>query len=124
MILADSSIWVDHFRAGDAHLQALLDGEEVIIHPFVIGELSLGHIPRYDDVMVMLGDLPNIVKADDNEVRHMIRSKTLFGTGIGYVDAHLLASVFLSAGHALWTRDKKLHKMAHSLGIAMPSHLH
>jgi len=124
MILVDTSIWVDHFRSGDRDLQALLHAENIIIHPFVIGELSLGHIPTYDDIMEMLTDLPAITVADDPEVRLMIRGKNLFGTGVGYVDAHLLASVFLSPAHKLWTRDKRLHAAAHALGVAMPAYLH
>lgn len=124
MILVDSSIWIDHFRVGDAKLFALLTAEEVIAHPFVIGELSLGHIPAYDDVMDMLSDLPAITAADDREVRHMIRSNRLFGKGIGYVDAHLLASLRLTAGHALWTRDKRLHAIAQAFGIAASIDLH
>jgi predicted nucleic acid-binding protein len=124
MILVDSSIWVDHFRAGDTHLYALLKAEKIIIHAFVIGELSLGHIPRYDEIMTMLTDLPTIPTADDAEVRHMIRSNKLFGKGIGYVDTHLLASVLLSARHTLWTRDKRLHGIASTFGVAMPILLH
>ncbi|MET3854057.1 PIN domain-containing protein [Rhizobium sp. OAE497] len=124
MILIDSSIWIDHFRAADDYLDALLRSENVIIHPFVIGELSLGHISRYDAIMTMLADLPVISVAEDAEVRHMIRSNKLFGTGIGYIDAHLLASALLSQRHTLWTRDKRLHRIASALGVAMPFHLH
>lgn len=124
MILADSSIWVDHFRSGDPGLQALLNSEDVIIHPFVVGELALGHIPRYDQIMTMLADLPAIAKADDAEVRHLIRSRKLFGTGIGYVDAHLIASVALSCEHQLWTRDKRLHRIAQHLDVCAPVYLH
>ncbi|MBR0556300.1 type II toxin-antitoxin system VapC family toxin [Ciceribacter sp. L1K23] len=124
MILADSSIWIDHLRSVDPGLQALLNSEQVIIHPFVIGELSLGHIPRYDQIMTMLADLPTIATAHDTEVRHLIRSKSLFGTGIGYVDAHLLASVNLVPEHQLWTRDKRLHRIATTLKVAAPVYLH
>ena len=72
----------------------------------------------------MLADLPTITVPDDREVRHMIRSHKVFGPGIGYVDAHLLASVLLSTQHTLWTRDKKLLSVAQSLGVAMVAHLH
>ncbi|MCL6707534.1 hypothetical protein M8R20_11025 [Pseudomonas sp. R2.Fl] len=124
MILADSSVWIDHLRSIDPGLQVLLNAEEVIIHPFVIGELSLGHIPRYDEIMTMLADLPAIATAHDDEVRHLIRGQKLFGTGIGYVDAHLLASVALFPKHRLWTRDKRLHRIAHALDVAAPVYLH
>lgn len=124
MILADSSIWIDHLRSNDPTLQALLENEEIVTHPFVIGELSLGHIPRYDEIMKMLSDLPTIARADDGEVRHLIRSRRLFGTGIGYVDAHLLASVMISRSDRLWTRDRRLHRIAEGMGLNAPVFLH
>jgi predicted nucleic acid-binding protein len=124
MILVDSSVWVDHFRSGDAFLLAQLNAQNVVIHPFVLGEISLGHMSRYEQIMEMLSDLPSLLIADDAEVRHMIRRHRLFGSGIGYVDAHLLGSVLLSKGHTFWTRDKKLHRIADSFGVAMPNHLH
>jgi predicted nucleic acid-binding protein len=124
MILADSSIWIDHFRSVDPALQMLLNNENIVMHPFIIGELSLGHIPRYDEIMRMLGDLPAIARADDGEVRHLIRSHRLFGTGIGYVDAHLLASVKLSRSDRLWTRDRRLNRIAQAMELSAPVFLH
>lgn len=124
MILVDSSIRIDHLRTNDDQMDALLRSENVIIHPFVIGELSLGSMARYDAIMTMLADLPTIAVADDAEVRHMIRSKKLYGSGIGYVDAHILASTLLSSRHMLWTRDKRLHRIAATLSVAMPLQLH
>lgn len=124
MILADSSIWIDHRRSNDPTLQALLENEEIVTHPFVIGELSLGHIPRYDEIMKMLSDLPTIARADDGEVRHLIRSRKLYGTGIGYVDAHPLASVMISRSDRLWTRDRRLHRIAEVMGLNAPVFLH
>jgi predicted nucleic acid-binding protein len=124
MILADSSIWIDHLRSNDPTLQALLENEEIVTHPFVIGELSLGHIPRYDEIMKMLSDLPTISRADGGEVRHLIRSRRLYGTGIGYVDAHLLASIMISRSDRLWTRDRRLHRIAEGMGLNAPVFLH
>lgn len=124
MILADSSIWIDHLRSNDPTLQALLENEEIVTHPFVIGELSLGHIPRYDEIMKMLSDLPAIARADDGEIRHLIRSRRLYGTGIGYVDAHLLASIMISRSDRLWTRDRRLHRIAEGMGLNAPVFLH
>lgn len=124
MILADSSIWIDHLRSNDPGLQELLENEEIVIHPFVIGDLSLGHIPLYDEVMKMLSDLSVITRADDGEVRHLIRSRKLFRTGIGYVDANLLASVTISSSDRLWTRDTRLHRIAETFGVNAPVFLH
>jgi predicted nucleic acid-binding protein len=118
MILVDTSIWVDHFRKADTGLQSLLASGQVTTHPFVIGEIALGNLPRHDPVIRELQRLPTSRMATDGEVLSFIRSKDLSGTGIGLVDAHLLASVLLSPGDLLWTRDKRLHRMAGKLGVA------
>jgi predicted nucleic acid-binding protein len=118
MILVDTSVWVDHFRKSDTALQLLLESARVITHPFVIGEIALGNMPQYDLVLRQLDRLPKATKASDHEVMHFIRSRKLFGTGIGFVDAHLLATAFLSSSAGLWTRDKRLHRIAEDLGVA------
>jgi predicted nucleic acid-binding protein len=118
MILVDTSVWVDHFHADDAALARLLDGDCVLIHPFVIGELALGRIPRRDEVMALLRDLPQVNCGDDDEVLQLIGAQNLAGTGIGYVDAHLLASLRLTSDTTLWTRDKRLGQVAINMGLA------
>ena len=96
MILVDTSVWVDHLRAGNERLTALLSGGEVLGHPFVIGELALGNLRRRDAVLSDLRHLPQAVVAADEEVLHFIDRQRLFGRGIGYVDAHLLAAARLT----------------------------
>lgn len=118
MILVDTSIWVDHLRAGNATLAALLHDGRVLIHPFVIGELALGQLRHRSGVLTDLSDLPASVVAMDAEVLRFIDRHALFGRGIGCVDAHLLATVRLTAGAALWTNDKRLHEVAQALGLA------
>jgi predicted nucleic acid-binding protein len=118
MILADTSVWVDHFRSSDAELQVLLERREVLIHPFIIGEISLGNLAQHDLVMRSMARLPKAAKASDDNILYFIRQHRLHGTGIGYVDAHLLASALLTAETLLWTRDKRLAKVAGALGIA------
>lgn len=118
MILADTSVWVDHLRAGDGTLAARLDAGVILAHPFVIGELALGHLRQRDVVLDALSDLPKATVASDAEVLHFIHRHALFGRGIGYVDAHLLAAVQLTAGSALWTKDKTLHAVAARLALA------
>jgi len=118
MILVDTSVWIDHLRSGDAMLAALLERGQVLAHPFVIGELGLGSLRQREVVLEALQDLPRATVATDTEVLHFIASHTLFGLGIGYVDAHLLAAVQLTPGASLWTRDKRLHTAAEKLGVA------
>lgn len=119
MILVDTSIWIDHLRAGDSALTSLLDAGRVLIHPFVIGELALGQMRQREIILAALADLPRVESATDAEVLGFINREALFGRGVGYVDAHLLASVRLSAGAALWTRDAKLRGVAEELSLAM-----
>lgn len=118
MILVDSSIWIDHLRNGDPVMTAMLERGGVLAHPFVIGELALGTLRQRDVILSALHDLPKATVADDAEVMGFIARHGLGGRGIGYVDAHLLASARLTAGAALWTRDKRLHAVAADLAVA------
>lgn len=118
MILVDTSVWVDHLRAGDETLARLLNTGRVLAHPFVIGELALGNLRQRDPILASLQDLPRAAVATDQEIMHFIGQQRLSGRGIGYVDAHLLAAVRLSAGTALWTRDTRLFAVASQLGLA------
>lgn len=118
MILVDTSVWIDHLRRGDAALSALLDSGRVLAHPFVIGELALGDLRQRDLVLALLRDLPQAKQATDDEVMGFIDRHRLFGQGVGYVDAHLLASARLTALARLWTRDKRLLVVAQKLGLA------
>ncbi len=119
MILVDTSVWIDHLRAGDKALASLLDTGSVLAHPFVIGELALGNLRQRVLILDTLSDLPLAGVATDAEVLHFIDRHALFGRGIGYVDCHLLAAVRLTEGAALWTRDQRLHGVAGYLGLAM-----
>lgn len=120
MILVDTSVWVDHMRAGDPALAALLDAGRVLTHPFVIGEIALGHLRDRSRILRDLSDLPKAIVATDAEVLALIVAQTLAGTGIGYVDAHILAAIRLTPGSALWTRDRRLSNVAAALGHAAP----
>jgi predicted nucleic acid-binding protein len=118
VILVDTSVWIDHLRADDRTLAGLLDIGRVLAHPFVIGEVALGNLGRRDLVLHSLQRLPRAIVATDQEVLRFIDQNGLFGLGIGYVDAHLLAAVRLTAGASLWARDKRLFAVATRLGLA------
>jgi len=115
--LVDTSVWIDHLRQGDAALIAALDAGQVLMHPFIVGEVACGHLRSRAEVLGLMQSLPKISVARDQEVLYFIDNQALMGRGIGYVDAHLLASVRLS-GARLWTRDKRLHTIASELSLA------
>ena len=118
MILADTSVWIDHLRAGDAELEALLNGSQVLMHSFVLGELACGNLRNRTEVLALLKDLPRAVLATDEEVLFFIERYALMGRGIGYVDAHLLAAVTLGGVTRIWTRDKRLRTVADAMALA------
>jgi hypothetical protein len=118
MILIDASIWIDHVRAPDDILLALLDNRSVLTHPFVIGEVALGHVRQREQLLDTLIDLPRARVAGEDEVLEFIRRHALAGMGIGYIDAHLLASAKLTAGSSVWTRDRHFRAVAERLGLS------
>lgn len=120
MILVDTSVWVDHLRRNDAQLTDVLERNEVVMHPFVVGEIACGSLADRSSILGLLQDLPMAVVAETDEVLGYIDYHRLHGRGIGYVDVHLLVSVALTGGTRLWTRDKRLHSVAGHVGCAYP----
>lgn len=118
MILVDTSIWIDHLRAADQQLVTLLTNNEVLTHPFVVGEIALGSVAHRSNVLRYLGNLPSVVVATHAEVMSFIDNRKLANTGVGYVDAGLLASTALTPGAALWSRDKAVRTAAIQCGVA------
>jgi len=118
VILVDTSVWVDHLRDGNEVLAELLDEGQVLSHPFIVGELALGNLQQRESILAALLELPRALLASDDEVMHLIHHDRLFGSGIGYVDAHLLAATRLTQGASLWTRDKRLSAAARLLSLA------
>jgi predicted nucleic acid-binding protein len=118
LILVDTSVWVDHLRSGDTQLTDLLERQLVAMHPFVIGEIACGSLKKRASVFELLTDLPTAVVAEVDEVLSFIERHALYGKGIGYVDAHLLASAALTECAKLWTRDQRLQAVAQKLGCA------
>ena len=118
MILVDSSVWIDHLRVVNPSLLELIFDEMVLAHPFVIGELAVGSIASRQEFLSKLSDLPAATIATDAEVLELIERRSLFSRGIGFLDAHLLASVLLTDGANLWTFDRRLHSLAEREGCA------
>ena len=118
MVLVDTSVWIDHLRHSNAELTALLRQNQVLSHPFVVGELALGNLQQRQNVLEALQNLPAASVATEAEVLGLIERHALYGMGIGYIDAHLLASARLSVNCKLWTFDKRLQAAAGELGAA------
>lgn len=112
MILVDTSVWIDHFRRGNAALAEALEREDVLTHPFVIGELACGELKNRREVLDLLAALPSAVVAGDEETLLFIERRRLMGKGLGYIDVHLLASTTLTDQALLWTLDKRLATLA------------
>lgn len=117
MILADTSVWIDHFRRKDAELYRQLQSNNIYIHPFVIAELALGNLPNRKKTIADLELLPMAKIAHMGEVRRMIEAHSLFQRAIGLVDAHLIAATFITPHTVLWSRDKRLRDVAKMLGL-------
>jgi predicted nucleic acid-binding protein len=117
LILADTSIWIDHLRSGNREMRKHLNQGNIVIHPFIIAELALGSMQERTKTLALLDLLPQVRMAQIGEVRLMIGARRLYSLGIGLIDAHLIASVFIDSSTLLWTRNKRLRKAAEGLGI-------
>lgn len=117
MILADTSVWADHLRRSDAAFTDLLMRGDIVMHPFVVGEIALGFLHRRADWLARFSEMPTLHVADPEEVLVLIERQKLIAVGIGYVDAHLLATTLMTATCRLWSRDKRLARIAARLGI-------
>jgi len=118
MILADTSVWVDHLRSGNERLAGFLNEGVVLCHPFIIGELACGTLKNRAKILGMLSALPIIPIVEHDEIIDFITRHKLSGKGIGWIDAHLLASTFL-ANSRIWTLDKSLSNIARGLKVSI-----
>jgi len=116
VILVDSSVWIDHFRKSNRQLAALLESEQVAMHPFVLGEIACGNLQNRNEILKLMDALPSVQPAEDDEVRLLIEQHQLHGRGVGLIDMHLLASCLID--HCtLWTNDKRLKTIAGELHV-------
>lgn len=119
MILADTSVWVDHLRSGDARLAELLQRGRIVSHVLVVAEIALGSLRDRAEVLSLLDALASVPVAEVDEVRTLIEERQRFGRGIGFVDASLIASCLLAPGTHIWTRDRRLRAAALEVGVGM-----
>jgi hypothetical protein len=117
MVLVDTSIWIDHFNQADPRLMQLLETGQVLMHPFIIGELACGNLKPRDEILNLLSVLPAARMASHDEVLYFLEANHFYSKGIGWVDSHLLASTALERTASIWTRDKRLDGLAQSIGL-------
>lgn len=115
-MLVDTSVWIDHFRRSNHDLEYLLDEGLVLTHPFVIGELACGSLSKRAPVLELLAALPTVLVATNDEAHALVDRHRLFGTGLGWIDVHLLASAKLSQ-QPLWTADRRLRSASIKIGL-------
>ena len=115
-ILADTSIWVAHFRQRNEHLAALLHQGLVVLHPYVLIEIACGTPPDRRSTLSLLAKLEQAPVATHGEMLGLIEQRGLFGRGCGFVDTGLLACVLMDERIKLWTHDRRLATAASGLG--------
>lgn len=115
-ILVDTSVWADHLRQSDAALIDLLRAGAVVMHPFVLGELALGNLQPRDATLAALSALPAAAIVDADAFLAFLIEHDLPASGLGFVDAHLLAAA-AAGGMQLWTRDRRLAARAAAAGV-------
>jgi predicted nucleic acid-binding protein len=118
LLLVDSGVWIDHLREADPALARLLRAGQVLGHPFVTGEIAMGSLKDREMVIEALRCLPQAREARGEEVLELVERRLLFSRGLGWIDAHLIASALLTADARIWTRDRRLHDAATLLGVA------
>ena len=120
MILADTSVWIDHFRTNNTDLNRELSQGQIMIHPFIVAELALGSLKDRTQTLALLDFLPQVRLAQLAEVRVLLESRKLYSLGLNLIDVVLIASVLLTPSVRLWTKDKRLRTTAEGLGIHAP----
>ncbi len=118
MILADTSVWINHLRRSDQQLSRLLNHNQLLMHPFVTGELAIGSLHHRDAFLQKLSELPQAEVMSADNVLQFINRHALHGVGIDYIDVHLLAAAAALPGTRMWTADRRLHAACLRLGIA------
>jgi predicted nucleic acid-binding protein len=120
VVLVDTSIWI-RFLAGSepyaGQLDRLLSNDEVLGHDFVYGELLIGDRGARVKLLTEYKLMRQATLVANLEVVEFVRHHKINGLGIGWIDAHLLASAIV-AGSRLWTADRPLAAVAGDIGVA------
>ena len=117
MILADTSVWIGHLRALNPQMENLLTRGKIVMHPFVVAEIALGSLKNRRQKLGAMDMLRKVKVAQMSEVRRMIEANGLYAKGIGLIDAHLIAAIFLNPPTLLWTKNRRLRGIAEALDI-------
>jgi predicted nucleic acid-binding protein len=118
MILADTSVWIDHFRSPEPVLMRLIQASELMMHPFVLGELAMGSLADRKLRLRLWAMMPTLPAVSLKDVLALVDGRRLYSRGIGYMEAAILASSLVWEGTSLWTRDHKLRDIAREFGIS------
>jgi len=122
-VLVDTSVWIDHFRSGNAALAHLVGLDLALTHPIVIVELACGTPPSpREQTLSSLSLLRSCNQAALTEVLELIEREKLYGLGCGLVDMALLASTLITPGARLWTLDRRLSDLAQRFDVAHALH--
>lgn len=116
-VLVDTNLWIKHFRQGNELLNSLLEENEVLCHPVVIGELSMGNLPQRSQTLWDFEQLPQPKMASWRESRHLVESRHLYARGLQWNDIILLATCIVS-DVPLWTLDSRLADAARDAGVS------
>jgi predicted nucleic acid-binding protein len=120
IVLVDTSVWIRFLSNRDPYateLDALLSRDEVSGHDFVYGELLIGDKGGRKQLLANYEQMHRAPVVPHRDVVEFVRDRRLHGRGIGWIDAHLLASALVGRLR-LWTTDPALAAAAKDLGIA------
>ena len=117
VVVVDTSIWIDHLRSGDPRLKQLIADKSLFQHPFIIGEISVGNLATREQTVRALRGLPQIEPVSEEEFHRFLGAAELFGTGLGFVDVHVLAATAATPGAEIWTGDRRMLEQAERLGL-------
>lgn len=118
LVLADTSIWVEHFRRANPSLVSLIESDRLLCHPLIVLELACGSPPApRERTLSDLGRLRQAVVATSEEILMLVEKNRLHDSGCGAVDVSLLASVMLTPNALLWTADRKLNALVARSGV-------
>jgi predicted nucleic acid-binding protein len=119
LVLADTSVWISHFRKPSPVLQTLLSSDRVLCHPLVLIEIACGTPPApRERTLSDFRELRSTTVASTEETLALIEREQLQDSGCGAVDLLLVASVLLTSDAALWTLDRNLKALAARFGIS------